>query len=188
MIIVWYYWCHIILNCRLITSALGRSLGRWQLNRFWISFLNTVGLCLDVTIKVSLLDHKNEKFKFSKTLFKNTFLVIQRFKLFTMLLSLNSTLEAVLSGPPQNLYRSSINTVIKKSRLSKTKLKVFFQRWFRPHWIWFMENYDKMLSFNAFFEYDSHEFINTWVHMNALTAWEGNFILIKRCLCAAFNF
>ena len=125
MIIVWYYWCHIILNCRLITSALGRSFGRWQLNRFWISFLNTVGLSLDVTIKVSLLDHKNEKFKFSKTLFKNTFLVIQRFKLFTMLLSLNSTLEAVLSGPPQNMYRSSINTVIKKPRLSKTKLKVF---------------------------------------------------------------
>ena len=123
--ILWYYWCHIILNCRLITSALGRSFGRWQLNRFWISFLNTVGLSLDVTIKVSLLDHKNEKFKFSKTLFKNTFLVIQRFKLFTLLLSLHSNLEAVLSGPSQKLYRSSLNTVIKKSRLSKTKLKVY---------------------------------------------------------------
>ena len=80
-----------------------------------------MGLGLDVTIKVSLLDHKNEKFKFSKTLFKNTFLVIQRF------LSLHSTLEAVLSGrPPQKLYRSSINAVIKKSRLSKTKLKGCF--------------------------------------------------------------
>lgn len=79
-----------------------------------------MGLGLDVTIKVSLLDHKNEKFKFSKTLFKNTFLVIQRF------LSLHSTLEAVLSGrPPQKLYRSSINAVIKKSRLSKTKLNCF---------------------------------------------------------------
>ena len=80
-----------------------------------------MGLGLDVTIKVSLLDHKNEKFKFSKTLFKNTFLVIQRF------LSLHSTLEAVLSGrSPQKLYRSSINAVIKKSRLSKTKLKDCF--------------------------------------------------------------
>ena len=86
-----------------------------------------MGLGLDVTIKVSLLDHKNEKFKFSKTLFENTFLVIQRFKLFTLFLSLHRTLEAVLSRrTPQKLYRSSINTVIKKSRLSKTKLKDCF--------------------------------------------------------------
>lgn len=141
------------LYCRLITSALGRSLGRWRLNRFWISFLNTVGLGLDVTIKVSLLDHKNEKFKFSKTLFENTFLVIQRFKLFNLFLSLHSTLEAVLSGrPPQKLYPSSINAVIKKSRLSKTKLKDCFsgqslnlvygklwqKRWVLTlFWVWF---------------------------------------------------